>query len=212
MNKGNDMKKILTLMLLAILITGMASCSDKKKSKGDPSPQVAKEGYKDIYKGDYDKSKTFIVISKKDLLLTVYAPVDGDTVPVAQFPVCLSLNKGQKEKEGDKKTPESEPGEPFVIDAIKPASNWRHDFEDGRGYILAYGDWFLSLKTPGHHGIGIHGSTNNENSVPGRESEGCIRLRDPDIIMLKEQFARIGMPVIIKQEEQGLKSFEIKSN
>lgn len=206
------MKKILTLLLISLTLTCVTACGDKKKGDDEKSlPKKEKnEKYKDIYKGDYDKSKTFIVISKKDLLLTVYAPVKGDTVPVAQFPVCLSLNKGQKEKEGDMKTPESEPGEPFVIDAIKPASDWTHDFGDGRGAILAYGKWFLRLKTPGHHGIGIHGSTNNDESVPGRASEGCIRLHDPDIITLKEQYARVGMPVIIKQEDQGLKSFEKK--
>lgn len=207
------MKKLFTILLLAAVVTGISSCGGKDDDKSDNSSPVKKEKkeeYKDIYKGEYDKSKTFIVISKKDLLLTVYAPVNGDTVPVAQYPVCLSLNKGQKKKPGDMKTPESEPGEPFVIDAIKPAKDWTHDFGDGRGAILAYGDWFLRLKTPGHNGIGIHGSTNNDESVPGRASEGCIRLHDPDIITLKEQFARIGMPVIIKQEEQGLKSFEKK--
>ena len=30
------------------------------------------------------------------------------------------------------------------------------------------------------------------------------------IVTLKEQFARVGMPVIIKKEDQGLKSFEMK--
>lgn len=207
------MKKLFTILLLAAVITGISSCGGKDDDKSDNSSPVKKEKkeeYKDIYKGEYDKSKTFIVISKKDQLLTVYAPVNGDTMPVAQYPVCLSLNKGQKQKPGDMRTPESEPGEPFVIDAIKPAKDWTHDFGDGRGAILAYGDWFLRLKTPGHTGIGIHGSTNNDESVPGRASEGCIRLHDPDIIALKEQFARIGMPVIIKQEEQGLKSFEKK--
>ena len=207
------MKKFLASVLAVAVLLSAAGCGggkEKKDSSQDSIKKPVAEQYKDIYKGEYDKSKTFIVVSKKDLLLTVYAPVGGDTVPVAQFPVCLSLNKGQKEKPGDMKTPESEPGEPFVIDAIKPAKDWTHDFGDGRGAILAYGDWFLRLVTPGHHGIGIHGSTNNENSVPGRASEGCIRLRDPDIITLKEQYARVGMPVIIKQEEQGLKSFEIK--
>ena len=206
------MKKLLTLTLTALTLIGFTACGGKKDNDTE-KPSVKKEkkeAYKDIYKGDYDKSKTFIVISKKDLLLTVYAPVKGDTVPVAQFPVCLSKNKGQKQKEGDMRTPESEPGEPFVIDAIKPADFWTHDFGDGRGEILAYGDWFLRLKTPGHTGIGIHGSTNNENTVPGRDSEGCIRMLDPDIITLKEQYARVGMPVIIKQEDQGLKSFEKK--
>ena len=203
----------LVLAALAAIMLQATACSGKQEGSSkstDTTTTAVAEQYKDIYHGSYDKDKSFIVISKKDLKLTVYAQVNGDTVPVAQFPVCLSLNKGQKEKEGDMRTPESEPGSPFVIDAIKPASDWTHDFGDGRGAILAYGAWFLRLVTPGHHGIGIHGSTNNENSVPGRASEGCIRLRDQDIITLKEQYAWVGMPVIIKQEEQGLKSFEIK--
>ena len=209
------MKRHLALMAVSVaLIAAMAGCGGKSDSSASASKADSSnvEQYKDIYTGSYDNSKTFIVISKKDLKLTVYAPIEGDTVPVVQFPVCLSLNKGQKQKEGDMRTPESEPGEPFVIDAIKPASDWTHDFGDGRGAILAYGDWFLRLVTPGHHGIGIHGSTNNESSVPGRASEGCIRLRDTDIVTLKEKYARVGMPVIIKQEDQGLKSFEIKKN
>lgn len=203
----------LALVALAAIMLQATACSGKQEGSSkssDTTTTAVAEQYKDIYHGSYDKDKSFIVISKKDLKLTVYAQVNGDTVPVAQFPVCLSLKKGQKEKEGDMRTPESEPGSPFVIDAIKPASDWTHDFGDGRGAILAYGAWFLRLVTPGHHGIGIHGSTNNENSVPGRASEGCIRLRDQDIITLKEQYAWVGMPVIIKQEEQGLKSFEIK--
>ena len=207
------MKTFITSLLAVAVLLAMAGCGGGKDQQKDSQDSVAKpvaERYKDIYKGEYDKNKSFIVISKKDLKLTVYAPVGGDTLPVAQFPVCLSLNKGQKQKEGDMKTPESEPGEPFVIDAIKPTKDWTHDFGDGRGAILAYGDWFLRLVTPGHHGIGIHGSTNNENSVPGRASEGCIRLHDADIITLKEKYAFIGMKVIIKQEEQGLKSFEIR--
>ena len=203
----------LVLATLAAIMLQATACSGKQEGSSkssDTTTTAVAEQYKDIYHGSYDKGKSFIVVSKKDLKLTVYAQVNGDTVPVAQFPVCLSLNKGQKEKEGDMRTPESEPGSPFVIDAIKPASDWTHDFGDGRGAILAYGAWFLRLVTPGHHGIGIHGSTNNENSVPGRASEGCIRLRDQDIITLKERYAWVGMPVIIKQEEQGLKSFEIK--
>ena len=212
------MKKYILIPIVAVaaLLPTFMSCGSKDNkdtsAANSDSTKVAAEqpAYKDIYTGSYDKAKTFIVISKKDLKLTVYAPVDGDTVPVAQFPVCLSRNKGQKEKAGDMKTPESEPGAPFVIEKIQPAGDWTHDFGDGRGAILAYGQWFLRLTTPGHSGIGIHGSTGNENTVPGRDSEGCIRLRDADIITLKEQYARVGMPVIIKQEEQGLKSFEIK--
>lgn len=159
------------------------------------------------YNGPLDLDKAFIVISKKNLQLSVYADVKGDTTLVARYPVCLSLNKGQKERSGDMKTPESEPGEPFKIKQIQDASAWTHDFGDGRGAILSYGKWFMRLETP-FSGIGIHGSTNNEDKMPGRDSEGCIRLRDGNLEHLHDNYARVGMPVIIKGENQGDLPFE----
>lgn len=156
----------------------------------------------------HDKNSEFIVVSKKDLRLTVYARSGNDTVALATYPVCMGKNKGQKQGKGDMRTPESPADKPFRITRIQDASTWKHDFGDGRGSILAYGHWFLRLETPGHSGIGIHGSTNNENTVPGRASEGCVRLLDKDIIQLKEKYARVGMPVIIKAEDQGPLPFE----
>ena len=200
------MKALISWTMVVGLVALMTSCGGKASS--DASEQDSVPQRKSLYTGKYNDTTTFIVVSKKDLLLTVYAPIDGDTVPLAHFPVCLSKNKGQKHGDGDMTTPESEPGKPFEITQIQDASTWCHDFGDGRGDILAYGHWFLRLKT-GFKGIGIHGSTNNENSVPGRASEGCIRLRDDDIITLKEKYARVGMPVIIKQENQGLFSYEM---
>jgi len=91
---------------------------------------------------------------------------------------------------------------------LADASTWRHDFGDGRGNIKAYGNYFLRLVTPGHSGIGIHGSTNNEVSVPGRASEGCIRLRDADIDDLRRNFAFLHMKVIIKDEKADDLPFE----
>lgn len=154
------------------------------------------------------KKNCFIVISKKELRLYVYEKRGNDTVKIAHYPVCLSKNLGNKQKVGDMKTPESPKGKPFSITQIQNASTWTHDFHDGRGSIKAYGHWFLRLKTPGHSGIGIHGSTNNESSVPGRASEGCIRLLDKDIIDLHDKYAFQGMNVIIKAENEGNLSFE----
>lgn len=152
----------------------------------------------------------FIVISKKELKLYVCENLGDDTIRVAEFPVCLSKNLGQKEKSGDMKTPECTWDKPFTISQIQSSSDWTHDFGDGRGSILAYGNWFMRLSTPGFSGIGIHGSTNNENTVPGRASEGCIRMRNADLDILKERYAFKGMKVIIKKEEEGLRKFEEK--
>ena len=141
-----------------------------------------------FYSEVVNKKNCFILISKPEYRLYVCEVVDGDTLKRVHYPVCVGKMKGQKEKKGDMKTPEC-------------TSKWTHDFGDGRGSILSYGHWFMRLKTPGHSGIGIHGSTNNESSVPGRGSEGCIRLRDDDLIQLKEKYAFVGMRVVILADE-----------
>ncbi len=185
------MKKI-ALLIMTVLLA--ATCFAAGKSE------------RVCHKGD----GSFIVISKKDLNLRVYRATGGDTTLLATFPVCLSKNKGDKQRKGDMRTPESPKGKPFYISMMQDASGWRHDFHDGRGSILAYGHWFLRLVTPGHSGIGIHGSTGNRSSVPGRASEGCIRLLDEDIITLHDKYAYVGMNVIIKHEGEGLYNWEKK--
>ena len=154
-----------------------------------------------------DREKCFIVVSKKNLKLSVYEARKEDTVLVARFDCCLGKNMGDKQKRGDMKTPESTLQNPFKIIRIEDASWWTHDFGDGRGSIKAYGKWFMRLSSS-FSGIGIHGSTNNEGTVPGRNSEGCIRLRDADIDSLKCNYAFAGMKVIIKGEEEGNLPFE----
>lgn len=200
------MKKLLIPFLaLAIMVPSVTAQkkSFTKKAKATTTKKTTTASASKATAKPY-----FIVISKKDLNLCVYEAQNGDTTLVQKFPACLSKNKGNKQRKGDMRTPESPAGKPFSITQIQNASTWRHDFHDGRGNIKAYGNWFLRLLTPGHSGIGIHGSTNNEKSVPGRASEGCIRLLDADIITLKEKYAYVGMPVIIKAEDQGLLPFE----
>lgn len=155
-----------------------------------------------IYSDVVNKNNCFILISKPEYRLYVCEVVDGDTIKRVHYPVCVGKAKGQKQKKGDMKTPECTFEKPFSITEIVDASKWTHDFGDGRGSILSYGNWFMRLKTPGHSGIGIHGSTNNESSVPGRGSEGCIRLRDDDLIQLKENYAFVGMRVVILPDEE----------
>ena len=157
-----------------------------------------------------DRNNCFIVMSKKDYYLYVYEAQGEDTVMVARFDACFSLKKGQKEASGDMRTPHCTIDDPFTITEIKDASTWEHDFGDGRGPIKSYGDYFLRLKT-GHNGIGIHGSTNNVESVPGRASEGCIRLHDEDIVDLAENYAFVGMKVIIKAEDVDDLPFEVRA-
>ena len=156
-----------------------------------------------------ERDSCFVVMSKKDYYFYVYENQGGDTVLVARYDCCFASRKGDKEREGDMRTPHCTMADPFVISEIKDASTWEHDFGDGRGPIRAYGHYFHRLDAHGHKGIGIHGSTNNEESVPGRASEGCIRLLDDDIVDFREHFAFEGMKVVIKAEDADDMPFEI---
>ena len=201
------------LLVLFSALTLLFSCGSGDKAKENQT--VAPDSVKVTdsvapYAQMQVKENCFIVISKPELKLYVCEVVGNDTVRLVEYPVCMGKNLGQKQKKGDMRTPHCTWDAPFVITEIVNASNWSHDFGDGRGSILAYGNWFMRLKTPGFSGIGIHGSTNNEDSVPGRASEGCIRLRNDDLDILKEQYAFKGMVVVIKAEEEGLKPFEQK--
>ena len=202
------MKKMILILLLSAL-WAMPACHN---NHGTPAVEpVAIMTDTLVSKPLYDtlnldpvvlvKENSFIVIAKPEYRLYVCEAVEGDTVCRAYYPVCVGKNKGQKQKKGDMRTPESSFEKPFTITQITDASKWTHDFGDGRGEILSYGNWFMRLATPGFSGIGIHGSTNNESSVPGRGSEGCIRLRNNDLDQLKEKYAFIGMKVIILPDE-----------
>lgn len=207
------MKKMNLIFSLLVALFAMPSCdttpSDKVVEKQEPIVEMTPMDTIDVIPADtatfysdvVDKKNCFILISKPEYRLYVCEVVDGDTLKRMHYPVCVGKNKGQKQKKGDMKTPECTAENPFSITEIVDASKWTHDFGDGRGSILSYGHWFMRLKTPGHSGIGIHGSTNNESSVPGRGSEGCIRLRDDDLIQLKENYAFVGMRVVILADE-----------
>lgn len=136
----------------------------------------------------------FIVISKETMTLTVYGP---NVNKIAEFPVAIGKNPGNKQKKGDMKTPEGS----FEIEQIQDASHWTHDFRDGKGEIKgAYGSHFIRLLTPPHKGIGIHG-THDPSSIGKRVTEGCIRLRNEDLLKLVE-LVRVGMPVTITGSER----------
>ncbi len=166
------------------------------------------------YNTKANKKNCFFVVSKKEYRIYVYEAAKGDTLLVAHYPVCYAKNTGDKTGDGDCCTPESNGSTPFTISEIKDAETWCHDF--GWGDIRAYGKYFMRLKltgsqVPDNRSIGIHGSTGNVESVPGRDSEGCIRLRDADLVRLHDLYAHEGMNVYVKGYKQGKLPYELKA-
>lgn len=140
----------------------------------------------------------FIIVDKAAMTLTLY---DYRGKELHSFQMACGQNYGDKQGMGDMRTPEGV----FHISAIEDASTWTHDFKDGNGEIEgAYGPWFLRLDTPGHKGIGIHG-THAPESIGTRATEGCIRLTNEDIEQLKEK-VYVGMTVVITPSVEDAKT------
>ena len=141
--------------------------------------------------GSYCSGKRHIYIAKKSFKLSVIEK--GDTI--FQCPIAIGKNVGNKEKRGDMRTPEGT----FTISSIENSSHWEHDFNDGKGMQKgAYGPFFFRLKTPPFKGIGIHGTCKPE-SIGTRDSEGCIRIKNKDLISLRK-YIYVDMVVIISNE------------
>lgn len=132
-----------------------------------------------------------LVVDKTALELRIY---ERDSL-INSFEIACGKYLGNKLQEGDCKTPERD----FTICKIQDSSTWKHDFKDGAGLIEgAYGPYFFRLQgnsLEADAGIGIHG-THIPQSIGSRSTEGCIRLRNEDIIELYG-YIYVGMHVII---------------
>lgn len=155
-------KRIIIALAATILISSIADARARRKRRRKlPDPA----------------SIPSIVIDKRNMTLTLISTA-GDTIMLTQ--VATGLNPGQKRRPGDMRTPEGL----FSVVEIVDASRWKHDFGDGLGEIDgAYGPAFIRLLTPGHTGIGIHG-THLPASIGTRASEGCIRLHNDSLLRL----------------------------
>lgn len=154
-----------------------------------PVPQV-KARPKRSDEDKYDDGKYRILVSKSKYTLSLFK---GNNL-VKQYPIAVGRNPGDKRRVGDHRTPTGD----FKIVSIEDASNWKHDFGDGKGKIAgAYGPWFLRLDAKGWKGIGIHG-THDPDSRGTMATEGCIRLSNEDIAELRS-YAYRNMPVTIRE-------------
>ena len=123
----------------------------------------------------FARKAAYIIVSKEEMQMAVY---DEKGEELLKLPIACGKNYGQKQKAGDNRTPEGI----FKVVGKEPAAHWTYDF--GNGPVKgAYGPLFIRLNTPGFKGIGIHG-THDENTVPGRETHGCIRLKNDDLVRL----------------------------
>ena len=198
-----------------------ASCDSKKKETVEEppvedivpieevpdAPQDQVEALTDTVALDSTDSKinfnhegAYIYVSKAKMRLYV---VDKNDSVVFSCGIACGIRKGDKQEKGDYRTPEGH----FRISGMFESTDWIHRTRDGRDVKGCYGPYFLRLATGRFAGIGIHG-TNAPGSIGKRASEGCIRVKTPNIILLRKHYAYDGMPVIVSGERERLPKFK----
>ena len=129
------------------------------------------------------KNANILLISKDEMKLRL---IDYKGQELFTADIACGKNYGNKEKQGDLKTPEG-------------------TFGDGKGEIEgAYGNHFIRLETPGHKGIGIHG-THDPLSIGTRATEGCIRIKNSELEQLVS-LIRVPTTVIITPSVKDIKT------
>lgn len=184
----------------AVVLGENKGLADPAKAGGESAPGGARPagGVPAAIAESAEKGR-WIYVDKANFRLYL---AEGASV-VDSWGVAVGKVPGDKRKGGDNRTPE---GKNFTVQQIQNASSWTHDFKDGKGVVKnAYGPWFIRLKT-GWQGIGIHG-THDPDSIGTLATEGCIRMRNDDLVKLKSQ-VKVGMKVVIgpnapSREEKG---------
>ena len=103
-----------------------------------------------------------------------------------KYTVSTGFNQGDKQYEGDMRTPEGI----FPINQVQNSINWAYE-----GVIGAYGPKFIRLFTPGWDGIGIHG-TNEPENLGEPTSHGCVRMDNEKVEELSKDI-KLGTSVMI---------------
>lgn len=179
-NTNIDKQNIVNVPKQTLETKPVAPIENEQTKNAPESSKTTKEAAKPVYN---------IIVDKGAYKL--YLQENSKTIKT--WNIAVGAKPGQKQRAGDMTTPTGK----FEVDEILDASYWTHDFGDGKGEIKgAYGPNFISLIT-GWDGIGIHG-THAPESIGTMVSEGCVRMRNEELLQLLP-YVDVGTKVEIRE-------------
>ena len=125
--------------------------------------------------------------------------------------MAYGINDGNKNKEGDKKTPEGE----YLINKIMMRNQLERYY--GKKNVLRYGAGALVLNYPNKKdqslgktgsGIWIHGINNEEEIKKKRISKGCIVVSNQDFLFLSNIVKKHKVKVVILKNKSKLEELK----
>lgn len=141
------------------------------------------------------EQKYAIVVDLSTSALYLYRNQDGEPHLVADYYVTSGLKEGEKNHEGDKKTPI---GVYYVTGKLPRAT--LGDFYGSGAYPISYPNEMDRREGRGGHGIWLHGTPSDTYSRAPKASSGCVVLSNHDLDEVAEKL-QIGLtPVIISNK------------
>ena len=168
------------LYIVAVVALMFAACNaSTNKSKLTPEEAVEYEDAECVAESEpangNAEEASRIEVSKASLTLKVY---DKNNRLICCFPVAVGSAYGNKQKNGDMKTPE---GTFKISGKIQDAASWKSSKGDDNERVAGgYGPWFIRLDVPNINTIGICGTLEPE-LVGLRSSSGNIVMNNDDL-------------------------------
>ncbi len=136
----------------------------------------------------------FLVMNKEQSVLRFHSLKDGALL--GQLRAISGLNPGDKEVEGDRKTPE---GIYTILRQIPKAG--LASLHGSAAYELNYPNLYDRLKKKSGSGIWIHGVEKEDRLSRGTDTRGCVALSNFDVVDIKKLFRFGQTPVMIIDKE-----------
>jgi murein L,D-transpeptidase YafK len=143
-----------------------------------------------------------ILVEKHTQKLFLYGCVQGTIKLIKGFPCSTGENSGDKQKRGDKKTPEGIYffTQVFEDEHLEPRYGVK-------AFVLDYPNSFDILQKKGGRGIWLHGT---DKSLSPNDSRGCIALNNKDILELSHYISLYRTPIIVLKKIEYLSVDEVK--
>ena len=146
-----------------------------------------------IYLGD--GAAHVLVVEKRTQTLRLYGKRDGEVVLLQTYPCTTGQMPGVKERRGDLRTPDGV----YVVTDLLPGSRLP-DVYGTLALPLSYPNaWDRRLRRSGY-GIWLHGSDRLGSPFTPRDTQGCVIVRNEDLLDLAHIIVPEVTPVLIAED------------